>query len=183
MPISERNKQFIIVGITIAIVAVGIWLGYDQYGRVAAAQQQVNKSQTALSEEKQELDNLVKLNQSLQQMSVEMDSVRQVLPQGIAVPELLTNLEAIAVHSEVTLNSVAVETETAIAKNVSSQEEKVAPSGVKSLPVRVSITGNYNNVKKFLSDLEMNMRLLDVNSISSVGEGIFEIALTAYYVE
>lgn len=183
MPISERNKQFIIIGITIAIIAVGVFLGYNQYGKVVEAQKVVKKADMQLQEEQEELDNLRELSQSLEDMSIEMDSVKQVLPNGIAVPELLTNLEAIATHSEVTFNGISVSSQENIAKNVAEGEKSAAPTGVQTLPVTVSITGDYLNVKRYLTDIESNMRLLDVNSITSSGEGIFDISMTAYYVE
>ncbi|MFC1721468.1 type 4a pilus biogenesis protein PilO [Patescibacteria group bacterium] len=183
MPISKRNKQFIIVGIIIAIIAVGAYLGYIQYGQVVEAQQDMKKANDQLGSEQQELQNLKELSESLQQMSIEMNSVRQALPNGIAVPELLTNLEAIAVNSEVTFNSISIATEETIVRNITEEEAAATPSGVKSLPVSVSVTGDYLNIKKYIDDLERNMRLLDVESIDISGEGIVDINMTAYYVE
>lgn len=184
MPISPRNKQFIIIAIIVAIVVVGIFLGYQQYQEVAAKNRDVKKALNELTKEEAELEDLKKLNETMRTMSVELNKVRQVLPTGISLPDLLANLEAIAVYSEITFDSVAVASgEQQLASVNVVGEEVSAPAGVKTLPLTVSVAGNYNNLKRYLDGIEKNLRLIDIDSIDVGESGIYTISMQAYYVD
>jgi len=183
MPLTPRNKQLIITGVIIVVIIFGVWLGYEQYQAVAAQQKDVTTANNELESARQELENLQKLSDSMSSMSVEINNVRQVLPASEEIPDLLANLEAISVYSGVTFDSVAISSSDTVSAVSSSGEEVAVPSGVKRLNLAVSVSGGYDNLKRYLHGVEQNMRLIDVNSIT-MGEGsVYNLNMQTYYVD
>ena len=184
MPISPRNKQFLIVGIMIAVIVLGFYLGYLQYQQVSLQSKKVKTASDNHKAAEAELASLKDLNEKMKTMSVEINKAQQVLPQGLSIPDLLANLEAIAVYSGITFDSVSFDSSGEIASGIGAVDQEVAvPAGVKTLPFTVAVAGDYTGLKKYLDGIEKNLRLIDVDSIV-VGEGgIYTISMQAYYVD
>lgn len=180
MALTERNKQLIIVVITIVVAVAGFYFGNMQYQSAMEAKKDLNNAQADLENKQSELSDLKTLNEKLTNMRVEIDDVKKVVPQGPDIPELLVNLEAIASRSLMTFNSVTV---SEAGRSTSAAEgTAVSPTGVQNLSISVSVTGEYNNLKVYLDSLEKNIRLLDVQSVSMGSEGSYNLTMNAYYV-
>ncbi len=188
MNLTVRNKQLIIVMVAVAIAAVGAYFGYDSYQAVAAEQTKTKQVEADLAMENKELDNLRELSNTMEDMSVEINDAKEILPDNVAIPELFTNLEAIAIDSEMTFNSVSIGgsslgdfAESTTVGAITGQAN--LPEGVQTLVVTVSLTGGYDNLRVYLNNIEKNMRLMDVQSIEIGGEDVYSIVLNTYYVE
>ncbi|GEM_PF-2783064 len=183
MPLTARNKQLIVTGVMVVIIVVGAWLGFEQYKAVAAQQDKVTVAAEELQAAEQELADLKELSNTMDSMSVELNNVRSSLPAGEDISDLLANLEAIAVYSGVTFDSISVATsgeQTAIA---TTGEEVATPAGVNRINLAISVTGGYQNLKKYLHGIEQNLRIIDVNSISISEGGVYLLNMQTYYVE
>ena len=186
MALNLRSQKLIYVAVIVVIILVAIFFGYTQYQTAASQWKSAQLARLEVKSLKQDVVDLQKLKAELDKSAAEISSVEKALPPGLAMPELLTNLEAIAVKSEMTFNSVDVAggktKAAATAKTATvSAESKIA--GLQELPVTVSVTGGYANLKMYLDSLEHNLRLVDVQSINMEAAGTYTIALKAYYVE
>jgi Tfp pilus assembly protein PilO len=184
MPISPRNKQFLIVGIMVAVIILGVYLGYLQYQQVSLQNKKVKTASAEYKTAETELASLKELNEKMKTMSVELGKAQQVLPSGLSTPDLLANLEAMAIYSGITFDSVSFDSSgQTLGGTVAADQDTTVPPGVKTLPFTVSVAGNYTSLKKYLDAVEKNLRLIDVDSIV-VGEGgIYTISMQAYYVD
>ena len=65
MPISPRNKQFLIVGIMIAVIVLGFYLGYLQYQQVSLQSKKVKTASDNHKAAEAELASLKDLNEKM----------------------------------------------------------------------------------------------------------------------
>lgn len=186
MALNLRTQKLIYIAVIVVLVLVAIFFGYDQYQKAAVKWQTTQVAQLEVKSLKQEVADLQKLSEELQRAATEVAAVEKALPPGVAMPELLTNLEAIAVKSEMTFNSVTVagsQRKTAAATQNTTGQQAAQTSGLREISATVSVTGGYNNLKLYLDSLEHNLRLIDVQSIDMEAAGTYNIALNAYYVD
>ncbi len=183
MALSLRTQKFVYIGIIIAIILAAIYFGYVQYQSVAVqwSKYQVTQAETAAL--RQEISDLQKLDAEMKQSSKEIGSLKQALPEGFALPDLLTNLEAIATRSGLGFNSVVTGAAKAVAARTGENKEAAAPTGVQQLALTVGVTGDYNGLKIYLDGIERNLRLIDIQSIAMSAPGEYQISMIAYYIE
>ena len=115
-----------------------------------------------------------------------------VLPNDKAVPELLSQLETIALTSGVDLTRVSIseiQAETLSARDRLQQEVSAAGTnqttkGLKELLLQIEVDAfNYNSFKIFLNSLESHTRLIDVQSFNFQSENDQQrITAKTYYL-
>ena len=132
----------------------------------------------------------------------EMNRVFYVLPIEKDLPNLIVQFEALASENGLILEKInfikQVTTKKAAAEDVEWGEksptsttttETLEPQkDYKTLEVSLSLSGNYQSFQSFLEALELNIRLMDIKSISfktqktEAGAGFtFDINLQVYY--
>ncbi len=186
MALNLRTQKLIYVAVIVVIILVAIFFGYDQYQKAAAKWSTAQAARQEVTNLKQEVADLQQLNAELQKSETAVAAVEKALPPGLAMPELLTNLEAIAVKSEMTFNSVDVaggKSKTGVTAKTTVAAATSQIPGLQEIPVTVSVTGGYANLKVYLDSLEHNLRLVDVQSIAMEAAGTYTITLKAYYVD
>lgn len=186
MVLSLRTQKLIYVAVIVAIVLVAIFFGYDQYQKAVSKWNTTQAARQEVVSLKQEVASLQQLNDELQKSATTIAAVEKALPPGLAMPELLTNLEAIAVKSEMTFNSVDVaggKSKTGVTAKATAAQAASQIPGLQEIPLTVSVTGGYDNLKVYLNSLEHNLRLVDVQSIALEAAGTYTITLKAYYVD
>jgi len=144
-------------------------------------------------EEKAELEEklayLVKAQESKRNISQrEIENIDSVIPTSPLTPQILTGLEEIAKASNVVIEGIDLAIPDTSKKAVSSQVQEIKiepefPEGVFTVEIGLSITsGPYDNLKLFLSNLEKNIRLMDVISVNySQASKNYAITARAYY--
>lgn len=121
-----------------------------------------------------------------------LQKIDQVMPTGPSASALLSDLDAIARKDGVILKSVDFGEVTALSKTTAAakkapaaQQIAVQQQGVQVLPFKLAVVGRYDAFRRFLSDLELNQRLIDVTAVnfgSSVGEVYqFDVQAKTYY--
>lgn len=113
------------------------------------------------------------------------------LPVGVQLPELLVQLNSLAKDSNLSLDSVEVterkvksfkkDKETAITKEIN--DDGPAKGLINILDVSLSLSGgDYFSFKRFLKNMETNLRLFDEVAISFISESFnYVINLKTYY--
>ncbi len=127
----------------------------------ASAEQQLLTTLTATVQQAQALLS------SYGSQSSSTAGIGMVLPAGTDVAGALAQVNGIATADNLTITSIAVSTpvlQTQPATSVSSTLATAKPAGEFSL--KIAATGSYESFKSFLSDIETNIRLFDVESVS-----------------
>jgi len=126
-----------------------IWPTYQKvrHTRVIIKQEQenfFNKQETLLA--------FQSLEQKYQSAADQMKKIDQALPAQAELPELLVQLESLSAENNMIFSSVDfTEPET----------EQVG----KTVQIKISVNGTYENFKAYISDLEKNLRLMDTRKI------------------
>ncbi|MBI2640471.1 MAG: type 4a pilus biogenesis protein PilO [Candidatus Sungbacteria bacterium] len=153
---------------------------------------------TALGGISAEFDTLIQNRDALLNLinSVSADNLDRIdlaLPNGVNAADFLVSLERMAAESNLVLRRIDLSSTAAPAVSAGGQPRPGgAPvsipkgGGINEFPVGISISGTYGALKEFLSDLEKNLRLIDVENISFVSpekESALDIAIKAktYY--
>ena len=91
-------------------------------------------------------------------------NLREMMPSKVDYPIFLMNLDSIASARNTRIKQISIQD----VKSVSSgqPENKAASSVFEPVSLSFSISASYDTFKNFLSDLEKNRRLIDVDSIS-----------------
>ncbi|MBI2055223.1 MAG: hypothetical protein HYT39_04010 [Candidatus Sungbacteria bacterium] len=122
-----------------------------------------------------------------------LNKVASIIPADAGTSMFLAELEALANKDQMVLKSVDFSQPTALepqkggAKGASTQLN--LKQGLSTLPLGLQISGRYDNFRRFLSDLELNQRLIDVGIITfgsrqgGPGVDVFDFAIQAkaYY--
>ncbi|GEM_PF-4498723 len=162
----------------------------------------------------QELSRLEKIKQTYMQAQAEVEKAAQVLPSDKKIPELVAQLsditqKAVATSREPLVfksfsvgaatskseektaaeETAAEETTTTENKNTQTQSVSYIPlneGSYQSLPISVNLVGSFGALRYYLENLEKNLRLVDIVSISISGGQTggnlnFTINLKAYF--
>jgi len=134
----------------------------------------------------QNRDQLISRINSLPQR--DLDRIEKAVPQGPQGAEFLVVLEGFALRHGLILKRVDLTGTKAAERGGTAQPRPSAllaqsPSTgdiIKELPVNLNVQGSYENLKTFLNDLEMNLRITDVEELSftaPTGPGPFDFSL------
>ncbi len=163
----------------------------------------------------QELNRLEKIKQTYTEAQTEVEKAAQVLPSAKKIPELLSQLSEITqkavassreplvfksfnVGSATSTSEDATSTEkTTTTEETSTTESKTDTSqsvsyttinegSYQSLPISVNLVGSFSALQSYLENLENNLRLVDIVSISISGGQTggnlnFTVNLKAYF--
>ncbi|MFA6271784.1 MAG: type 4a pilus biogenesis protein PilO [Patescibacteria group bacterium] len=152
------------------------------------------KKQT-LEAKKAELSELIKLKENLAQISsVEKERLAKILPTMKEIPDIFLQMERLAVESGLKVSRISIK-DAGAKQNVSVSETngKTATnqlSGIQTITVSLSVVGDssYESLKILLDNIEDNMRIIDLDSLSFIpsaemSEGVFSLNLNTYYLE
>lgn len=141
---------------------------------------------------------------TLQQLNdnyAEIDSqnkvrLERILPKESDIPGLLVQLEALAESEDVLLASLSFKEVPKVApstrrsrKRPVEEESSAVMAQLNKVTIDLnlvtnSVTGDYRKVKSFLTAIEHNLRIFDVNSVFySPGSPNFTISLVTYYLD
>ncbi len=180
---AKYNRLIILIGAVLllailisALLIAPAWSKLKQVGseipQIEGKQKQAEANVTNLKKAKEFFDN----NQQI------LDQVNTALPVQPEVPEVLVILDALAKSDGVTLTSFSPQqvggttgttpgaaTQQA-AGSAGSSASGSLPAGVNTLEVTANYSGTYQSLIRFMYDLERNLRIVDVKSISFAGE-------------
>ena len=180
-----RYYKWITLLIIIAIIALSYFYilepKYQQVG--IGGKYNLASLENELAKRKDYLDNLKQLVANYQKVSQEeIEKLKAILPEEKDIPGLFVQLQALAEEQGFLLASVSINE---MSENVIKNE---APSGLQKLNISLNLIGrgesSYDEVKGFLSALEYNLRLFDVNAVYfSPDSPDYTINLYTYYYQ
>jgi Tfp pilus assembly protein PilO len=145
------------------------WRNFREFRGEAQELREISAELDLLTENRDEL--LSRIN------SISKDDLRridQALPTGPQSAEFLVLLEKLASKNNLALRRVDLVSAAALGATVSggqprpggSPTKSIKNGGIAEFPVGISLGGSYEAFKGFLSDLEQNLRTIDVTDIS-----------------
>lgn len=124
--------------------------------------------QEILKEQKAYLEKLKKMKQESEEINfLELEKIKYVLAEKIDVPLILKQIKALAEQSDLDLINFSFDFKNGI------------------LTIKLDFKkGNYQLVKKYLAEIEKNIRIMDVREISLTGVGSgASLVIQSYYLE
>ena len=145
--------------------------------------QELRSSNERLEQLSAEFDELIKNRDTLVDLinSVsknDLDRIDKALPKGSQAGEILVMLENLVGKNDLSLQSIGLSagaeqfSKTAVGPklgSVSPLAPQIQPESIKDFPVDLSVAGSYESLKKFLAEIESNLRVTDAASLSFGG--------------
>ncbi len=185
---------FLILADAIVIGLLIFLLILPSYKKMEDINNKIISSEETLEEEQEILNNLKEIREEYQQVKDDMEKINMVLPQGEEIPELLVQLEAMVLDAGLFCESIKpISTEEEVGSTTEEfQDQKEAKKIVSYRPLDISVelSGNYKSFKKYIDNLEKNIRITNITSITidkpdseEGGENLFDftLELKTYY--
>lgn len=186
------SKRLYILIINLVVVGlIGWFLVWPAWGGVSQLRGEQADLQKKIEEARQTKARLGDLKQKYENLTDEQEKIMTAVPMEEDLPGLLIQLEAMAFQNGLLLNSVnftypdttksskasAAQTDT-LPKNqqTSGNQSAVAPlaaappAEVKTLVVKLNLSGSYSSLKSFLKTIENDLRLTDIITIDYLSE-------------
>lgn len=176
-------KYFSLIFVVIILLAV-LGSGYllyvlvgDDFSRLETLTGQ-NQKELALKQEK--ITQLKNIKTDYEGLGESAKKIVDALPTKADLPGIFIQLENLAVKNNLLLNSLDIANQEAAEK----EDSTVRAAGLNKLSITISVSGgDYFSLKKYLADIENNLRIFDVKSLAySPAENGYNIVLTAYYL-
>ena len=171
------------------IMAVVIYALFirPEYDNVQRLRSEVASRAQAVEQQKDVVKQIQRLLQEYQGVARLQETLSLALPQESGVAEALNQLNGAAQIGGLAIQSAGVQS---LAIRPSSASIKSA-KGIGTLRFNAKISGDYDQIKRFLQMLETNIRLMDVKSLKiesgvdptqkSVQKYLYNITVDAYY--
>lgn len=154
-----------------------------------------NQQEIFISRENR-LEKLEKITRDYEGIAEEkIKKIESVLPSVEDLPGIFVQMEALAKENEFILSSVEIKKEESGIRNLAFAEasageqvqrtpDSFGESRIKEIGITLKLeNGSYERFKKFLSEVEKNLRILDVISVSFDSKGTsFGVELKTYYL-
>jgi len=170
MEVEKKSSIIKTVIILSALLIAGLILVFPARQFFQKAQE-INKEIQAKEQEKKALEQrLVDLKQleiNYNEAKEKSKGIANALPTEKNWPDLLTELENVASNSGLRFAEVKSQSSsTGTTNQPGSSSNPTSGAIYKELPLSVALEGNFLNLKNYLKNLEKNIRILDVNSIT-----------------
>lgn len=164
---SSKKAFYLIIATVVLTLLVGgvVYYYADQYLSHKAKEISVLKADLEIVELK--IANARKAEQDLEKLGFLSDIVDEVLPPEKIQSNVVAELVSFAADANVRLDSIGFEaTDIKSTVPVSQTKPLQGVNGVNTLPISLTINGNYNNLLRFLENIETNRRKMQVDSLS-----------------
>lgn len=193
---SKYNTMIIaIVACVLIVILIGALLIRPAWGDLQRLGAEIPKEQQARDLKKQDYENLKKAEGFFKENPQTVEQVNTAVPISPEVPSILVMLESLAKQNGVFLTSFSPQQlgtpgqtggSSSSRSGSSSQVDQTNPPGTNSVEVTANFRGPYPSLLNFLYNLERNLRITDVKSLtvtSSAGALEGNITFKAYYVQ
>lgn len=165
---AEKPVARATLAISLTLVMTGIFLAFalrPTFMKIAELKREIEEAEKTL-------DTLKKKTESMQRVAKVWEDVKTNLPyidQGVPIsPDYRTfvkEIEVLGIRNEVVLTSVNLGPSLVSSQILKPYEKKVATEGIE-LPLMIQITGEYQQIKKFIQELSLLDRIVAIESIT-----------------
>jgi Tfp pilus assembly protein PilO len=160
-------------------IALGYFVVWPKWNDYSVAKAELNTSLAKQDQLKQAQEKMTNFLSEYKQHSADAARLQQALPlSSNEMHNILNNFDTLTKSSGLTLGELSVED--------SLQADQLGASAYSIQPIDLSISGEgtYDAFKNFLSGLESNLRIVDINSVTMNGEDAsmkFNLKFRTYY--
>ncbi len=195
MATSPKSKKFIVwwqlqlaryftwwaVAVVVLVVGGGSWLWLRPLYRDVRENNQAVELAAQLSRTHARFEALQAKAQAWAQNN-EGDAINLILPSYSDLPNLLTELDALATHSRLQLQGLSVTQEGSGSSRSTTTASTLTDSGIHQLKVNLSLTGGtYSRLRDFLRQTTSAWRLVALKSLTFGRDGNYAVELTSYF--
>lgn len=181
-PLSGREKNIIVLGITVAIIALLATYLFDPYWEKYNTLKSDFQTKTVkLADLQKEAGQESANKKQIEEARKKLREIKGRLPDHPANAELLFYINRAAAESAVTLEIVVMN---------GSRDKKSAPAikekGMSSLPVEITVSGPYPKIRIFtqkIQELKRVNRLSSVELTNNVSKVSGKLVLQAFFVQ
>jgi Tfp pilus assembly protein PilO len=168
-PKKKTSLSLIIVLAAVLFIAAAYFLIWPRYSRLGESKDKLLFQKNLLQTQTEYLGNLQKLISNYESIkTADKEKLARMLPKEVDEPALFTLFESLATKNNITM----------LAIDISEKEPgaEIKNLGLKEVHIAVNLASNlapsdiYGDFKNFLTDLEINIRLMDVISINYTPE-------------
>ncbi|HPH52423.1 MAG TPA: type 4a pilus biogenesis protein PilO [Candidatus Portnoybacteria bacterium] len=149
-------KNIIIAILGLGFIGIVIFLDIPAVQNILVIKKDIKTQQDLFDKKNEFVQTVEKLAEKYAGNENVFNQLNFILPDNQDEPNLIIQLEAIAHGSGIILNNIA------ITEGVK-EEGKMSDYGIMNIGLKLN--GNYESFKGFLSIVESNLRLIDINSI------------------
>lgn len=181
MKTANRMNELRLMLLIFTFIA-GIWWAQAEWNGWRAVRTERLSEERKVAIAKTELEELKQFTKQYEALPEDVNKLRHIIPVAKEVAEILVQLESIANKNEMAFDSISLEDSAKTSSGAAGAAASTLPAGVTELPVKVALNGPYENFRNYIRDLEDNIRLIDVDSIS-MQNGQYSLAATVYYLK
>lgn len=173
------TKNIIVIILILGFIGIVVLLDIPKVQNIFDLRNQIENQKKTLEKNQYLIGVVEKLRESYEINKETLNKLEYIVPGEQEVPNLIVQLEAIAAKGGLILGEIGFPTE---------DKNTVTNQDYKSSTININLTGNYASFERFLSAIEENIRLMDVESITftpAESEGVslfnFEVVFKVYY--
>jgi Tfp pilus assembly protein PilO len=177
-----RNFRWWAVAVAVVVLGVGTWLFILPLYRDIKENNEAVVLEQRLQQAQGRFEALQVKAQAWSQKSQD-DAISLILPSSTDLPNLLTELEALAIHSKLQIQGISLTPEGGAANaRFGSLGTGITDSGIKQLKVNITVSGGtYQRLREFLRLTKSAWRLVALKSLTFGRDGNYAVELTSYY--
>jgi len=187
-------RNIIIIILLLGFVAVVVFLDVPKFQEILDLRNEVEIQKNTFLKEEDLLAKVENLKSRYEKNEEELKKVNYILPTGEDVPNLIVQIEAIALESGVALESINISSvDGSGSTRRPGQEATITEEkDYEILSIRLNISGQYEAFKNFLKTIENNIRLMDIQvfsfslesseALETVPIFTFNLTLNTYYL-
>jgi len=172
------TKNIIIIVLILGFIGIVVLLDIPKVQSIFDLKNQIKEQQKALEGKQYIIGIVEKLRDTYENNKENLNKLEYIMPGEQEIPNLIVQLEAIAAKGGLILGEIGFRAED---KNVATNQD------YKSLTVNINLVGDYAAFERFLSTIEENIRLMDVESINFIVQSEttslfnFNVVFKVYY--
>jgi type IV pilus assembly protein PilO len=158
----SRQGKPVQLGIAGGIIVIILVLAYffvysDQNAQLSQLRQEEEALKQTYAEKSRQAANLDVLKAELDSINGLFNSLLKQLPTQAEIPNLIQEL-----HECATKNGLNMDSITPVGQNA---DNKADQQVIQTLPYKITLTGNYNQISQFIRDVGKLSRIVTLNSI------------------
>lgn len=161
-------KNFIILILILGFVGVVVFLDLPGVQNILNLRKEIKAQKQAFIEKQELVSKIESLKEVYEMHGEELKKINYILPSGEDVPNLIIQLEALALEGGLVLEDIGFSVyseESATKTRGAAQEEKIVKD-YQALLINLKLIGGYSAFKNFLKAVEENIRLMDIISVN-----------------
>jgi Tfp pilus assembly protein PilO len=157
---------FYLTIILITLAVVGIFLVYPLYSETTILKNKLNDRREALANKNIYFSKLRELKDEVSKFSEELEKIKSALPDNSDVIDIVSFMISEASANGLSLDNIGI--------SDYSLDNKKSNSEVKKSSLSIAVSGRYQSLKSFISSIQKNSRLFEIDNISLEGSSANE---------